>query len=54
MDDKPNVEEIIEKVCDDICNHYCKWPVTWDPEDHGGMELAESGICDECPLNRLH
>ena len=27
MDDKPKtVSEIIEDVCAEICNHYCKYP----------------------------
>lgn len=52
MDD--SVIKIIESVCEDICNDYCKYPEQWNPEEHDGAELDDSGICDNCPLNRLN
>jgi len=47
-----NISQIIEEVKTDICNKYCKYPETWD-EEAEGMELSESDICKNCPLNRL-
>ena len=48
----PSVTEIIEEVKDDICGNYCKYPDIWD-EEAQGIELCESDICRNCPLNRL-
>ncbi len=45
-------EEYIEDVCQEICESYCKYPEQWD-EEKEGMELSESDICSNCPLNRL-
>ncbi|MBO4520735.1 MAG: hypothetical protein J5787_05965 [Alphaproteobacteria bacterium] len=42
----------IDEVTADICEHFCKYPDTWD-EDSEGVELYESEICKNCPLNRL-
>lgn len=47
------VTDIIESVCNEMCNKYCKYPDTYKPEEHGGLELQDSEICAECPLNRL-
>lgn len=49
-----SVIQIIENVCEDICNNYCKYPDQWNPEDHAGQDLTESEICEKCPLNRLN
>lgn len=46
------VAEQIEDVCAEICRNYCKYPDTWD-EEKEGVELCESEICNNCPLNRL-
>lgn len=46
------VREQIQKVIDDMCSNYCKWPNEWDEEEQG-MELCESDICSNCPLNKL-
>lgn len=48
-----SVSEVIQDVCDDICNNYCKYPQTYKPEENQGIELWESSICENCPLNRL-
>lgn len=45
--------EIIEEVKDQICNDYCRYPREWDEEEHDGLELYDSDICANCPLNRL-
>ena len=45
-------EEYIEDVAKEICECYCKYPEQWD-EEKEGMELIESDICANCPLNRL-
>ena len=42
----------IDEVTADICDHYCKYPGTWDAESKG-VELYESEVCKNCPLNRL-
>jgi len=42
----------IEDVCQEICESYCKYPEQWDAEK-AGMELIDSDICLNCPLNRL-
>ena len=47
-----SITEQIESVKEDICNHYCKYPNEWD-EEKEGIELCDSGICENCPLNRL-
>ena len=47
-----SITEQIESVKEDICNHYCKYPDTWD-EEKEGIELCDSDICRDCPLNRL-
>ena len=45
-----SVTQVIESVCDEICNHYCKYPDIWDAEKDG--ELIDTK-CIDCPLNRL-
>lgn len=45
-------EDELEDIKTDICDNYCKYPLTWD-EEAEGMELCESEICEDCPLNRL-
>ena len=47
------VTEIIEEVKDAICNDYCRFPYEYDPEEHDDVELFDSEICQNCPLNRL-
>lgn len=46
------VSAVIDEVKDAICTSYCKHPEKWDAEAEG-MELFESDICQNCPLNRL-
>lgn len=45
-------EAELEDIKYDICRNYCKYTDTWD-EEAEGMELCESDICANCPLNRL-
>lgn len=52
MDELSNVRVIIEQVCADICDHYCKWPDLWD-EEKEGMCLEDSEHCQNCPTQRL-
>lgn len=52
-DNTKTVKEIIEEVAEAICLNYCKYPGTWD-EEVEGIELSESDICQNCPLNRLN
>lgn len=49
-----SVAETIEEVCDEMCKNYCKHQETYNPEEHDGVELMESEICANCPLNRLN
>lgn len=42
----------LEEVAEELCNHYCKWPEQYDPEEHDGVELAESDICKNCPITK--
>ena len=41
----------IEEVAEQICDKYCKYPYEWDEETEG-VQLCESEICANCPLNR--
>ena len=43
---------IAEEAVTDICNHYCKYPLIWD-EDAEEVELSESEICKNCPMNKI-
>lgn len=52
MNEVKTVPKILEEVVEQICAYYCKYPEQWD-EKKEGMELCESKICEECPLNRL-
>lgn len=51
MDNK-SISIMLEEIASEICNHYCKYPDQWDAEEKG-MDLCESEICENCPLNRL-
>lgn len=46
-----SIREILEEVCADICNNYCKYRDTSD-EDHLCSVLEEEG--GSCPLERLN
>ena len=50
MDERKSVTKIIEEVCGDICDHYCKYGDTVDED--GEYEVGRSG--EECPLMRLY
>lgn len=46
-----SVTQIIEEVCNDMCNNYCRY--TSESREHmDDNEVYE--ICDKCPLNRLN
>ncbi len=47
-----SVPDMLEEIANSFCDNYCKWPDLWD-EEIEGCELCESGICAECPVNRL-
>ena len=47
-----NIVAQLQEIADQICNDYCRYPQEWD-EDQTGIELSESEICANCPLNRL-
>ena len=46
------VRQVLDKVCSDMCDEYCKWPEKWN-EEAEGMPLSESEHCQNCPLLRL-
>lgn len=46
------MEDKIGAVIENICMNYCKYPVIWD-EEKEGVELSESDICRNCPLDEL-
>ena len=52
MDYNKTVTGIIEEVKLRMCDDYCRYPREWDDEEQG-MELCESEICENCPLNKL-
>ena len=45
-----SVKNILEKVCSDICDNYCKYRDTVDEE--GECEAVRTGL--GCPLDRLN
>lgn len=53
-----SVTTIIEEVCEEMCQYYCKMPRLWEEENRTekeGIELWDSDICNkDCPLNKLH
>lgn len=50
--EKKSIIKQLQEIAEDICSDYCKYPGTWD-EEAEGVELCESAICKECPLNRM-
>lgn len=48
-----SVSEILDEVKNAICNDYCRYPREYDEDENGGLELCDSDICRNCPLNRL-
>lgn len=53
MAEGKKISEILQDLAYDICNNYCKYPFEYDPEEHEGLELFDSEICQNCPLTRL-
>ena len=52
MNMEKSIAKILEETVEEICFKYCKWPYLWG-EEAEGVELCESDICKNCPLNRL-
>ena len=50
--EEKTIPQMLQEVVDVMCDKYCKWPDEWN-EEAKGMELSESDICLNCPLNRL-
>lgn len=42
----------VNEIAEQMCSYYCKWPLIYD-EDEEQIPLAESEICENCPLNKL-
>lgn len=54
QDERPkSIVDQITEVADMFCENYCKYPNEWDEEEHDGLELFDSEICQNCPLTRL-
>lgn len=53
MSEEKNIARRLEEIANDICVHYCKWPEQYDEEEHDGVELTDSEICSNCPLNDI-
>lgn len=47
-----SISEQLLEVCEEICEKYCKYTDTWD-EEKEGVELMDSDLCRNCPLNKL-
>lgn len=47
-----NIATQLQEIADQICNDCCRYPQECD-EDKTGIELSESEICANCPINRL-
>lgn len=45
-----SVTQIIEEVCQDICDNYCKHPTLHTPDE---WENVMDEVCENCPLNKL-
>lgn len=52
MSENRTIPQILEEAVEQMCSKYCKYPEQWD-EEAEGIELCESDICKNCPLNRL-
>lgn len=52
MEEVKSITDILEDARNDMCTNYCKYPDTWD-EEKEGIELMDSEVCINCPLNRL-
>lgn len=44
--------DAIRDIIENVCMNYCKYPDIWD-EEKEGVELCDSDICQNCPLNDL-
>lgn len=46
------VQQMIDEVCGEICDRYCKWPSVYENENADEDKLCEEQ-CERCPLMRL-
>lgn len=50
-----SITKILEEVCSEMCDKYCKYPTMPIPEGKTEEWLYEDdGPCDNCPLNRIN
>lgn len=47
------VSKILEEVKNAMCYDYCRYPRVYDAAEHGDVDLWDTDICRNCPLNRL-
>ena len=50
MDEEKSIAKILEEVCNEMCEKYCKYPDMYSPEE---WENVFEDICDNCPLMKL-
>ena len=50
MAEDKKISEMLEDIASEMCDHYCKYPIVYDPEEHDDVELCDSEICANCPL----
>lgn len=49
------IRDIIESVCAEICDNYCKYPEMPIPEGKDKDWLFQEGSpCEDCPLNKIN
>ena len=50
MDEDKSIARMLEEVCNQMCDKYCKYPGMYSREE---WEDVFEDICDKCPLMRL-
>lgn len=58
MSEEKTAREIMEEVCSDVCDNYCKYPIIYKPThietvDDDYMQRMFQERCKHCPLKRL-
>ena len=42
----------LNDIAERFCNDYCRYPREWNEKEEG-MELSESSVCENCPINKI-
>lgn len=48
----PPIGKVLEDICSDICDNYCKWPEKYETDNESQERMYEEH-CDKCPLLRI-